>query len=86
MQLHSQRRHVEAPAVALGVHALQEHGPGPADQVDQSVLRGGESESNGQTDTKHTPFPEVPAPASSSAFEHVIPVKATFRPIKGIRN
>lgn len=52
VELHSQGRHVESPALALGVHALQEHGPGPADQVDQSVLQGGESESDRQTEPK----------------------------------
>lgn len=56
VQLHSQRRHVEAPAIALGVHALQEHRPGPADQVDQSILQGGESESDSRTQ-KHTHAP-----------------------------
>lgn len=38
-QLDSERRHVEAPAVALCVDALQEHWPGSTDQVHQSVLQ-----------------------------------------------
>lgn len=44
LQLDSERRHVEGPAVTLGMHTLQEHWPGPADQVDESILQGGKSE------------------------------------------
>lgn len=43
-QLRSEPWHVQASSLALGVDALQEHGPGSADQVHQGVLRyhGGE--------------------------------------------
>lgn len=42
LQLHSERRHVKTSTVYLCTHTLQEHRPGSADQIHQSVLQGGE--------------------------------------------
>lgn len=39
VQLHSERWDVHAPRVAPGADALEEDGPGPADQVQEGVLQ-----------------------------------------------